>query len=69
VAGGAANGLAAVSLESSIPVALGVLTTDTAEQALARAGGKAGNKGWEAALSVLEMAGLCQQLGGERAGS
>lgn len=69
VAGGAANGLAAVSLEASIPVALGVLTTDTAEQALARAGGKAGNKGWEAALGVLEMAGLCQQLGGERAGS
>lgn len=55
VAGAAATGLASVSAATGVPVAFGVLTTDTMEQALARAGGKAGNKGWEAALSVLEM--------------
>ncbi len=62
VAGGAANGLAALGLEAELPVGLGLLTTDTADQALARAGGKSGNKGWEAALSVLEMAGLLEIL-------
>lgn len=67
VAGGAANGLAALALEEALPIALGLLTTDTAEQALARAGGKSGNKGWEAALSALEMAGLFESLGEERA--
>jgi 6,7-dimethyl-8-ribityllumazine synthase len=67
VAGGAANGLAALALDEEIPVALGLLTTDTAEQALARAGGKSGNKGWEAALSALEMAGLLEGLGEARA--
>jgi 6,7-dimethyl-8-ribityllumazine synthase len=55
VAGAAATGLSGVALETGVPVAFGVLTTDTMEQALARAGGKAGNKGWEAAVSVLEM--------------
>lgn len=55
VAGAAATGLANVSATAGVPVAFGVLTTDTMEQALARAGGKAGNKGWEAALAVLEM--------------
>ena len=44
----------------SVPISLGVLTTDTVDQALERAGTKAGNKGWDAALSVLEMAGLFQ---------
>jgi 6,7-dimethyl-8-ribityllumazine synthase len=67
VAGGAASGLATIGLEAEIPVGLGLLTTDTAEQALARAGGKSGNKGWEAALSVLEMAGLLDILGEDRA--
>jgi 6,7-dimethyl-8-ribityllumazine synthase len=67
VAGGAANGLAALALETEFPVALGLLTTDTADQALARAGGKSGNKGWEAALSVLEMAGLLELLVEDRA--
>lgn len=67
VAGGAANGLAAVGLEADIPVGLGLLTTDTADQALARAGGKSGNKGWEAALSVLEMVGLLEILEEDRA--
>jgi 6,7-dimethyl-8-ribityllumazine synthase len=55
VAGAASTGLSAVAGSSGVPVAFGVLTTDTLEQALDRAGGKAGNKGWEAALSVLEM--------------
>jgi 6,7-dimethyl-8-ribityllumazine synthase len=62
VAGAAATGLNAVAAETGVPVAFGVLTTDTMEQALARAGGKAGNKGWEAALSVLEMMDLLRQL-------
>jgi 6,7-dimethyl-8-ribityllumazine synthase len=55
VAGAAATGLAGLSTSTGAPVAFGVLTTDTMEQALARAGGKAGNKGWEAALAILEM--------------
>jgi 6,7-dimethyl-8-ribityllumazine synthase len=62
VAGAAANGLARVALDSSIPVSLGVLTTDTPEQALARAGGKAGNKGWDAAMAALEMASLAERM-------
>jgi 6,7-dimethyl-8-ribityllumazine synthase len=52
------KGLAQVALESGIPVAYGVLTTDTIEQAIERAGTKAGNKGAEAALSAIEMANL-----------
>lgn len=67
VAGGAANGLAALALEAGLPIGLGLLTTDDTDQALARAGGKSGNKGWEAALSVLEMAGLIESLGEGRA--
>ncbi|HSJ25468.1 MAG TPA: 6,7-dimethyl-8-ribityllumazine synthase [Longimicrobiales bacterium] len=55
VAGAAATGLANLSANTGRPVAFGVLTTDTTEQALARAGGKVGNKGWEAAQAVLEM--------------
>jgi 6,7-dimethyl-8-ribityllumazine synthase len=64
VAGAAANGLSALSLDRSVPVAFGVLTTDTMEQALARAGGKAGNKGWESAQAVLEMLDLEAALEG-----
>lgn len=67
VAGGAAQGLQAVARESGIPVAFGVLTTDTSDQAMARAGGKGGNKGWEAALSILEMVDLRRQLEADRA--
>ena len=52
------KGVALVSLESSIPVAFGVLTTDTVEQAIERAGTKAGNKGAEAAMSAIEMVNL-----------
>lgn len=55
VAGGASSGLATVSLQSNIPVAFGVLTTENIEQAIERAGTKAGNKGAEAALTALEM--------------
>lgn len=63
VAGGAAQGLNQVSVTTGIPVVFGVLTTETLEQALDRAGGKAGNKGWEAALTALEMADLIARMG------
>ena len=56
VAGEAARGLQQVALECNIPVAFGVLTTDTLEQAEARAGGKHGNKGYDAAMTAIEMA-------------
>lgn len=54
------KGVAAVSLESHIPVIFGVLTTDTIEQAIERAGAKSGNKGWSAALAAVEMANLME---------
>lgn len=56
------KGIAAVSLDSTIPVVYGVITTDTIEQAVERAGTKAGNKGGEAARSAIEMANLYRQL-------
>jgi 6,7-dimethyl-8-ribityllumazine synthase len=62
VAGEVTKGLAAISLDTDVPVAFGVLTTDTIEQAIERAGTKAGNKGWEAALSAIEMATLRKAL-------
>jgi 6,7-dimethyl-8-ribityllumazine synthase len=62
VAGECAAGLQRVALDTGVPVAFGVLTTDTVEQALERAGGKAGNKGYEAAETALEMADLVRQL-------
>ncbi len=58
IAAECAKGLAQVSLERKLPVAFGVLTCDTMDQALDRAGGKAGNKGWDAALAAMEMAQL-----------
>jgi 6,7-dimethyl-8-ribityllumazine synthase len=61
VAGAAAQGLERVSLEACVPIAFGVLTTEDAQQALARAGGRAGNKGWDAALTALEMANLLSE--------
>jgi len=64
VAGHAAEGLAAVQQESGIPVAFGVLTTNNMEQALDRAGGKAGNKGSDAAMTAIEMANLLRRLRG-----
>ena len=62
VAGQCAAGLARVSLETGVPVAFGVLTTDTIEQAIERAGTKAGNKGADAALTALELANLLRRL-------
>ena len=56
------KGVASVSLDSGIPVAFGVLTTDTIEQAIERSGTKAGNKGGEAALGLLEMVNVLQAL-------
>jgi 6,7-dimethyl-8-ribityllumazine synthase len=58
VAAECAAGVRRVALETEVPCILGVLATDTMEQALARAGGEHGNKGWEAATAALEMAGL-----------
>jgi len=62
VAGECASGLARVALETGVPVAFGVLTTDTIEQATDRAGGKAGNKGADAALAAIEMVALLRKL-------
>lgn len=62
VAGECASGLARVSAETGVPVAFGVLTTETAEQAMDRAGGKAGNKGAEAAASAIELVSLLRRL-------
>jgi 6,7-dimethyl-8-ribityllumazine synthase len=62
IAGEAAKGIAKVSLDSGVPVVFGVLTTDTVEQAVERAGTKGGNKGWAAAATALEMANLARQL-------
>jgi 6,7-dimethyl-8-ribityllumazine synthase len=56
------KGIAAVSLETGVPVAFGVLTADTVEQAIDRAGLKSGNKGFEAAMSAIEMVNLVKQL-------
>ena len=67
VAGGAAEGLARVSVETGVPVAFGVLTTEDMDQALDRAGGKHGNKGYEAAQTVLEMVDLIGRIREERA--
>ncbi|ABB15717.1 6,7-dimethyl-8-ribityllumazine synthase [Carboxydothermus hydrogenoformans] len=62
VAAEVAKGIAAVGLEANKPVIFGVLTTDTIEQAIERAGTKAGNKGWEAALAAIEMANLFKKV-------
>lgn len=62
VAGECASGLARIALESGVPIAFGVLTTDTMEQAVDRAGGKAGNKGADAAVTAIEMANLLRRL-------
>lgn len=66
VAGGAATGLSRVSLDTGVPIAFGVLTTDDLQQAMDRAGGKSGNKGAEAAEAAIEMANLARHLKEER---
>jgi 6,7-dimethyl-8-ribityllumazine synthase len=58
VASEVSKGIATVSLQTGMPIAFGVLTTDSIEQAIERAGTKSGNKGWEAALSAIEMVSL-----------
>ncbi len=62
VASEAAKGIAKVSLDTGIPVIFGVITADTVEQAIERAGTKMGNKGWNAALSAIEMADLMGRI-------
>lgn len=64
VAGGAVNGLSRVSLDTGVPIAFGVLTTDDLQQAMDRAGGKSGNKGSEAAEAAIELANLIKALKG-----
>ncbi|MEO5368002.1 MAG: 6,7-dimethyl-8-ribityllumazine synthase [Magnetococcus sp. WYHC-3] len=62
VAAEVSKGVAAVAMDTGLPVGFGVLTTDTVEQAIDRAGTKAGNKGWETALSVIETLNLFKHL-------
>ena len=65
VAGECARGIERVSAETGVPAIFGVLTTDDADQALARAGGDAGNKGWDAAMAAMEMADLLGRIRGD----
>jgi len=58
-----AKGVAGTAMQTGVPVIFGVLTTDSIEQAIERAGTKAGNKGWEAAVGAIEMGNLYRQLG------
>ncbi|HDH05279.1 MAG TPA: 6,7-dimethyl-8-ribityllumazine synthase [Nitrospirae bacterium] len=62
VAAEAAKGIATASMDTGVPIAFGVLTTDTIEQAIERAGTKSGNKGWDAALVAIEMAQLFKKI-------
>jgi 6,7-dimethyl-8-ribityllumazine synthase len=62
VAGECSSGLSRIALETGVPIAFGVLTTDTMEQAVDRAGGKAGNKGADCAVVAIEMANLLRRL-------
>ncbi len=62
VAAEVSKGVARVGLDSGLPVAFGIITADTLEQAVERAGAKAGNKGWQAALTAIEMANLVSSL-------
>jgi len=64
VAGEAASGIAVAARDTGVPVIFGVLTTENLEQAIERAGTKAGNRGWDAALAALEMADVMRRLGG-----
>lgn len=62
IAAGVTNGMAAASLDTGVPIAYGIITADTVEQAINRAGVKAGNKGFEAAMAAVEMANLLKEL-------
>jgi 6,7-dimethyl-8-ribityllumazine synthase len=68
VAGQAARGIRAAGEETGVPVIFGVLTTETFEQAIDRAGGKHGNKGWDAAMAAMEMAAVLERLPKEAGG-
>ncbi|MEW6081031.1 MAG: 6,7-dimethyl-8-ribityllumazine synthase [Bacillota bacterium] len=68
VAAETTKGIAQVSLSTGVPVIMGVITADTLEQAVERAGSKAGNKGWQAAMSAIEMANLTRALSEGRKG-
>ena len=62
VAAEVSKGIASASLETGVPIAFGVITSDTIEQAVERAGSKSGNKGWDAAMTAIEMAQVIRQL-------
>jgi 6,7-dimethyl-8-ribityllumazine synthase len=62
IAAEVSKGVASASMETGIPMAFGIVTTDTIEQAVERAGTKSGNKGWDAALTAIEMAQLMKKL-------
>ncbi|GAB6182913.1 6,7-dimethyl-8-ribityllumazine synthase [Thermodesulfovibrio hydrogeniphilus] len=62
IAAEVSKGIALVSLETGVPVSFGVITTETIEQAIERAGSKSGNKGWDAALVAIEMAKVLEQI-------
>ncbi|GBE01696.1 6,7-dimethyl-8-ribityllumazine synthase [bacterium BMS3Bbin06] len=62
VAAEASKGIALATMETGVPVSFGVITSDTIEQAIERAGSKAGNKGWDAAVTAMEMANLMKKL-------
>ena len=62
IAAEVSKGIAAASMETGIPIAFGVITSDTIEQAVERAGTKSGNKGWDAAITAIEMAQLIKKL-------
>ncbi|HTY00352.1 MAG TPA: 6,7-dimethyl-8-ribityllumazine synthase [Bacteroidota bacterium] len=64
IAAEVAKGIGQIALQTNIPTAFGVLTTDTLEQALERAGAKAGNKGWDAAITAIELVQLARALQG-----
>lgn len=62
IAAEVSKGIATVSIETGVPIAFGVITSDTIEQAIERAGAKSGNKGWNAAMTAIEMAQLIKKL-------
>jgi 6,7-dimethyl-8-ribityllumazine synthase len=62
IAAEVSKGIASASLETGVPIAFGVITSDTIEQAVERAGSKSGNKGWDAAITAIEMAQVVKQL-------
>lgn len=66
IASEVAKGTAEIAMQTGVPVGFGVLTTENLAQALERAGAKAGNKGWDAALSVIELVNVTEQLSGGR---